>query len=206
MSRRSRVESTLVGSALVSLLALATPAHAQMLAFDFDTDGVPGTVQSEVEAEIGDLVAANLVLSSVPNSKPWLHAVQFGMSLTDGLELVGLSAPVTGALILQDGLEGLAVAFSSPIFIEDLPVVIMRFTVRVTNADPQSLAVVPSTGWGVPYDEFLLLLSQEAEGETTLYGSPSAIPYQGKGRVNGTVADVPIEASSWSGVKGRYIR
>jgi hypothetical protein len=180
-----------------------------MLAFDFDADGDPGTIQSDVEATPGEVLVANLVLSSIPNAHPWLRGAQFGIALTDGLEFLTMSGPDASALFLQDDLDGIAVIFTDAIPVEELPVVIMRFAVRVTDESEQSMEVVPSTGWGVTYENFLLSLADGPYDENHfLYESAAAIPHQRRARVNEEPESDPTPdgPDTWSGVKQKYAR
>lgn len=92
----------------LAALALAAPASAAGFDFaiDFDTDGDPATIQGTVEASVGDIVEAYLVVDDFPTPWPMLWAALFGLDGTDGLELIGLfgTQPDRGGM-LTDGPE-----------------------------------------------------------------------------------------------------
>lgn len=201
-SRSARAARSIIPLLLFS--AFSHPAAAGMLAFDFDTDADPGTVDNTVEAEVGEIVEAYLVLSSLPVSHPWLKGVEFGLELTDGLSFVGMSAPTSGALYLQDGIEGIAVAFGHDVDVEELPVFIMRFALQVTASGVQSVEVVPSSGFGHTYTGFVLTLAEYPGGEPILLQSYLALLEQRRGLVN--EAATPNVVCSWADVKGRFAR
>ena len=66
---------------LATCLALfAVPAGAGTLAFDFDTDGDPGTIEDTIDAEVGELVEAYLVVEGIPEDTATYTACSSGSS------------------------------------------------------------------------------------------------------------------------------
>jgi hypothetical protein len=198
---------------LAIALVLPGVAHAQSLAFDFDTDQDPTTVESEITASVGEIVEAYLVVNDVPDGYGYLHGLQYGLALTGGLELVGIGLVPTvdgglaGGMGLYDpdgdGPEGVLVTLDTPVDTETLPSFAMRFTVRVIADGAQTVSIVPSTGWGFPYDGFVYLVSTSGSlTQADEIVDAGAIDSQ---RVGTIAADpTPIETVSWSGMKAHF--
>lgn len=187
--------------------------QAQPLAFDFDTDGDPSTVADQITADVGEIVEAYLVVSGLPAGFAYLHGLQYGLSISDGLELVGYGlvasddGGLTGGMGIDDpagdGAEGIALTLETAIPVGALPRFAMRFAVRVLDAGEQSVAVVPSTGWGTSYVGFVFLVSTSGSpDDVEEIVDAGAIEGQRTARIN---ADpTPVDVVSWGAVKGSF--
>jgi hypothetical protein len=188
-----------VATAAASAAILVGTADARDIFFDFDSDGDPSTIENEVTADVGEILIGYMVVNDFPEEYGYLWAMQFGLDVSDGLELLGWSVPIERAGVLHDGPEGIAIALGSePFAREDLPVFAVRFIVRVLEESPQSVSIVPSSGWNSPFEEIQLLVSVEPDGGYIQIDSPLTEIEQIAARINETT---PIEETSWTAIK-----
>ena len=203
--RRWRRNFSFAAMASVTLmLSLPQASRAQILAIDFDTDGDPSTVQSTVEAEVGTLVYAYLVLNSTPHDLPVLIAEEFGLGLSDGLAFRALAAMVPEAMYIQNGTDAIAVAHGRhPVPPEELPVFIMRFVLQVTAPGRQEVTVEPAVWPTHANDGFVWVLTHRDRSGQETRESLVAITTQRRGEVN-PADPLPVEESTWSRVKSFF--
>lgn len=190
--------------AVTALVFAAGVAGAESLAFDFDVDGDPGTIDAEVTAEVGEIVQAYLVIDEIPPGHDYVHGFQYGLALSDGLEFVGMSVVGLEGGMGNDGTtDGIIVTLDEPMLATEFPSFAMRFALKVVSASPQTAAIAPSTGWGNDYDGFLFLVSTTGVADDAItIEDVAAIEGQRVGRVNAN--PTPIEAVSWGEVKAHF--
>lgn len=190
----------------LAALALAAPASAAGFDFaiDFDTDGDPATIQGTVEASVGDIVEAYLVVDDFPTPWPMLWAALFGLDGTDGLELIGLfgTQPDRGGM-LTDGPEGIVVAYTTPFERHELPAFVARFVFRITDGGEQTVKLAPSTGWGVEQSGVVWTVSQDVEAPLVDLTDAVTLATQQVGTIRPR-EDLPTLPASWSKIKKLY--
>lgn len=197
---RARSRSLALSAALVITLGVGS-AHADLVAVDFDTDGDPSTIENEISAEVGDLVQGFVALDYIPSDYNYIHGIQFGIGSSSGLELVGLYPAGAGGGFLTDGPTAIALALSSPIAHEDLPVFLASVVFEVTSLETQVVEVTPSNGWGVQDTEIRFAVSYDGSFMYEVFDA-RMMAAQTRGYVNR--GETPIEATSWGAIKKLY--
>ena len=198
-ARGGNVGAGLVTASACLLLTVAT-AHAQRLVFDFDTDGDPNTVTSEVQAEAGDVVQAFLVVQGFPTPWEFLGGLQFGIDSTDGLELAGILSVGERGGFLHDGTDGIAYAFYEEVARDALPMFVMSLTFVVTSEEMQEVRIAPSTGWGHVYEGVLYAVGDGSGPAGYLVEDVGSIENQGPGIVN-RGGMLPVQETTWGAIK-----
>ncbi len=180
----------------------AGQARGDVLAFDFDHDGDPNTVVSEIEAEVGTLVEAFLIVNKLLYEWQYthLHGLQFGLEATDGLEFLGMSLLGDRAMVINDGLDGIAISFGEPLPIADLPAFAVRFVFRVVADVEQVVRAKPSTGFNHPLEGVLFAVSANG-GPLRSVESTIVLQTQSMGYVNKGSVVLPYRHSSWGAIK-----
>lgn len=186
--------------AAFAALVLVPPLSARTLAFDFDLDGDPSTWQSTIVAPTGALLEAFLVVSDFPEPYEELHYIEFGLELTDGLDLIAVGAVEGDGYFYHHHADIIAIGSSVPLTRDDLPNFRVRVIFRVETPGPQSVRVVPSDRFGRPLDGFLFGLWDGHQLVDVL--DTNVLIQQQAARVND--GDLPTERRSWASIKDEY--
>jgi len=196
---RARSRSLALGTALALALGVG-PVHADLVAVDFDTDGDPSTIENEIVAGVGDLVRGYVALDYIPADYNYVHGLQFGILASSGLELVGLYPAGSGGF-LTDGPTGIALAMSSAVPREELPVFLLSAIFEVTSTSTQTVEVIPSQGWGSIDDEIEFAVSYDGSSLATVFDA-RMVDAQTRGYVNR--GETPTLATTWGAIKKLY--
>lgn len=189
--------------AAATTITLALPVSASDFRFDFDMDGEPSTIHNRVMATPGTLVEAYLVIHDIPTGYELVQGAMFGLNVTEGLELIAMSAS-DGGLLMHDGHAGIAVAFD-PTDRTFLPRFAARFVFRVLTDTPQKAEVVPSSGWGHAYESVQLAVRVRAHADVITIDHVTAVETQMRALVNlHTGDDVPVDEVTWGRIKGLF--
>jgi hypothetical protein len=190
---------------VASALSWTSSANAAWLAFDFDEDGDPATIRSEIVADVGDIVEGYLVLGGFPTEYEYFAAIQFGLEATSGLGFRGLAAvPDRSWGVLTDGMQGIVLALRNErVHQDDLPIFLLRFLFEVTDSGEQGVKVTPSTGWGHVYSDIVYVLYHEEE-RGAMYTVRSAWGIQTQIPAIVMARPTPIAETSWGAIKGLY--
>lgn len=190
---------------VLSAVAMTSPAAADGFDFaiDFDTDGDPSTIQSTVEASVGDIVEAYLVVNDFLTPWPDLWAVMFGVDATAGLELTGLYGTQSerGGM-LTDGSDGVVLAYTTPFRRWEVPMFAARLLFRVTALGDQTVKLAPSTGWGVAQTGVVWTVSEEGGPLVDVTDSGALVTQRA-----GTIVPrdpLPIQSTTWTKIKKLY--
>jgi len=181
---------------------VAAPASAGTLAFDFDTDEDPTTIESSISADVGELVEAYLVVEGIPEGYDYVHGLQFGLDLTAGLELAAIEVVGLVGAMAQDGSLGLAVLPEEPVAAADFPSFVMRFVFEVLDGGPQSASIIPSRGWGQEAGGFIYLVSEGVDGAVVQVEDVDALATQRSANVN--APPLPVVNVSWGEMKAHF--
>ena len=187
---------------VIAAMSVAGGAQAQSLAFDFDTDGDPTTIESEITAEVGDIVEAYLVVEDFLTPYPLLWGLMFGLDATAGLQLIGLYDTQDSGGMMHDGSEGIALAYSNPFDRNELPVFVARFLFRVMDPSEQTVKLAASTGWGTTQTGVVWAVS-DYQGNVVEVTDANTLATQQIGRVQSS-EQLPTIESSWGKIKKLY--
>lgn len=187
---------TLLAIALVSLPGVSS---AESLAFDFDIDDDPGTIDPDITAEVGDVVLAYLVVNEIPAGFDYVYGLEFGLGLSDGLDFRGMSVVGLQGAMATDGTNGwIVVTLDEPIPASEFPSFVVRFALKVTEASEQTARITPSTRSD---GGFVYYVSSPDAGLVTVE-DVQAIEEQTIGRVN--VVPTPTQIVSWGELKTHF--
>jgi hypothetical protein len=188
----------------MTLWLAGNSANAAWVAFDFDTDGDPSTIQNEIVADVGDLVQGYLVVGGFPEALHTLSAIQFGLESSSGLAFRALAAADPSfrwGVLIDGGTKGIAMATTTRIPREDLPIFLIRFVYQVTDDGLQEVKVAPSRGWGRTF-QGIVYAGHNEDGDLLTIEDDWGIGTQIAARVS--VNPTPVEELSWGAVKDLY--
>jgi hypothetical protein len=202
--KRDRVAIVaVVAAALVGIAAVGSAApQPPVLAFDFDTDQDPTTIQNEVQAAPGDLVQAFLVINDFPLPWEFLGGAEFGLEFDSGLRLEGVLPGTEQGAVMNDGHRGIVVAWGMPYTRHNLPAFAASFVFSVLSEETQTVRVVPSTGWGTTSTGFTFAVRSQQTSGWVEVESPAVLASQLAGIVRS--GQLPTVDTTWGSIKDLY--